>query len=232
MSISDMPGLGQMLPNLIDFVYLVPAVLLAMTIHEYAHGYVSYRLGDPTPVHDGRLSLNPLHHLDPLGTIMLILFRFGWAKPVMVNPQYYRRPKQGMAMVAAAGPLANFVLAFLSIFIYVTITKLYGGVVPDLWHAALRFFTILASINVGLGVFNLIPIPPLDGSKVFGAFLPNELYARFLNISTVGFIIVLALFYFGILTKPLMYLLMTITNGLVSAADALTFFLNQPGGLL
>ena len=104
--------------QLSSLVYSIPALLIALTLHEFAHGWVSDKLGDPTPRRNGRLSLNPLHHLDPLGTLSLFLFRFGWAKPVMVNPNYYQNKKQGMVNVALAGPMMNYLLAFISIFAY------------------------------------------------------------------------------------------------------------------
>ena len=106
-----------------DLIYTVPAVLIAICFHEFAHGLVSYKLGDPTPKYEGRLSLNPLNHLDPVGTLALILFHFGWAKPVMVNPQYYRNKKIGMVEVALAGPLMNFFIAFIFLFLYAIFYK-------------------------------------------------------------------------------------------------------------
>lgn len=224
--------MSSLLPSLMELLYLVPAILLALTVHEFAHGYVSYRLGDPTPATDGRLSLNPLHHLDPIGTLMLILFKFGWAKPVIVNPQYYKHPKRGMAMVGAAGPVANYVMALLSVFIIVVITKVFQYAIPETVGPVVRFFSILASINIGLGTFNMIPIPPLDGSKVFGALLPDNLYYRFMQISMVGFLVIVVLLYLGILTGPFLAFLQFLMDVFVNIADKLTFFLDGSGGVL
>lgn len=223
----------SLLPSLIDLFYLVPAILLALSVHEYAHGYASYRLGDPTPATDGRLSLNPLRHLDPIGTLMLILFKFGWAKPVMVNPQYYKHPKRGMAMVGVAGPLANYTMAFVSVIIIVVITKTFQYAIPNALAPMVRFFSILANINIGLGTFNMIPIPPLDGSKVFGAILPEGLYERFMQISMVGFFAIIVLLYLGILTGPFIAFLQFLMDVFIAVADKLTFFLDGTrGGVL
>lgn len=112
---------------LIGLLYSIPAVLIAISMHEFAHGFVSYKLGDPTPKMDGRLSLNPFRHLDLMGTLCLLVAGFGWAKPVMVNPEYYKNKKRGMVLVALAGPAMNFLLAFLFLFLYYLIWKLAGG---------------------------------------------------------------------------------------------------------
>ncbi|WP_243123870.1 site-2 protease family protein [Thermaerobacter sp. FW80] len=139
-----------------------PGLLLALVLHEYAHARVAHHLGDPTPRAAGRLTLDPLAHLDPIGTLLLVLFGFGWAKPVPVNPWHFRNPLAGMALVAAAGPATNLALAFATF------------VIADLWEptglvgVAVRYVAI---INVYLAVFNLIPIPPLDGSRVLRALL-------------------------------------------------------------
>lgn len=151
---------------------LVPGILVAITFHEYAHGWVANRFGDPTAREAGRLTLNPITHLDPLGTLMLFLVHFGWARPVPVNPRYFRDPKQGMVWVAVAGPVTNMALAFVS---GVAVSSL---VASGLSHegAALNTVAIMLvfslKINLALAVFNLLPIPPLDGSKVLHGLLP------------------------------------------------------------
>lgn len=184
-------------------IYTAPATLLALSVHEASHGLVSYWLGDPTPKEEKRISLNPLRHLDVFGTICMLLFHFGWARPVQVNPRYYRHPKTGMALTALAGPVSNFLLAFLAIGLYVLCVR--SG-----WHDAegIRGYLELlveyiAILNVGLGVFNLIPIPPLDGSKVLGALLPDRLYYAFLRIERLGGILLLVVLYTGILSEPM-----------------------------
>lgn len=172
-------------------LYMAISVIVAITFHEYAHGYISWKLGDPTPEKEKRLSLNPLNHLDLFGTICLFLFGFGWAKPVQVNPEYYKNKKQGMILTALAGPVMNFILALIcGMFI-----KL--NVLPIL-------FETMLTLNLGLGIFNLIPIPPLDGSKVLLGILPESLYFKFMEYERYGFLILVALLYTGLLTRPLM----------------------------
>ena len=160
---------------LIELLYLVPVILISLTVHEFSHAYVATKLGDPTPKNTGRLSLNPLRHIDPFGFIMLILVRFGWAKPVQVSPMYFENPKKGMMLTAIAGPVSNFILAFISsflasftIFIYIKIGTFY-----DVMLVIFTFFRLLAMINIGLAIFNLIPVYPLDGSRILNYFLPN-----------------------------------------------------------
>lgn len=197
--------------DLSSLIYSIPALLIALTLHEFAHGWVSDKLGDPTPRRNGRLSLNPLHHLDPLGTLSLFLFRFGWAKPVMVNPNYYHNKKQGMVNVALAGPLMNFILAFISIFCYYGIVKLLRldmipiNIAPIriIFDYLLEFLPYLLSYNLGLGIFNLIPIPPLDGSKFLNALLPEQLYFGIMRYERYFAPILILLLYTGLLSAPL-----------------------------
>lgn len=177
-----------MFGNLIEYLYIVPAALIAIMLHEIAHGLVSYWLGDPTPKRQGRLSLNPLKHLDPVGTICLILFHVGWAKPVVVNPDYYKKRKLGMALVALAGPLTNFIVAIVSMIIIGFILK-FANSSLTIFDIINTFLLILAIINIGLGVFNLIPIPPLDGSKILGSFLKGQVYEQYMKYQQYGFII-------------------------------------------
>ncbi|MDH4010688.1 MAG: site-2 protease family protein [Desulfobacterales bacterium] len=152
---------------------IAPPILLALTFHEYAHAYMAYRYGDDTARQSGRLTLNPLRHLDPLGTIMIFIVHFGWAKPVPVNPNRLRNPKKDMLWISAAGPLANMVLALASgLLIRVLLTI---GVTPDRHTAiGLLFFMVIMSlqINLALAIFNILPIAPLDGSKILFALLP------------------------------------------------------------
>lgn len=175
----------------INFLYIIPAALIAIMCHELTHGLFSYMQGDPTPKEQGRLSLNPAKHLDLFGTLCLIFLGFGWAKPVQVDPRYYKNPKWGMALVALGGPLANFVLAFLSGLILILI-EFY---VPysDFSMILYNFFLYLIIINVGLGLFNLIPIPPLDGSKIIGAILPESSYHQYMKYQKYGMFFIIGL---------------------------------------
>lgn len=213
-------------PSLLDLILTALAVIPSLCVHEYAHGYVSYMLGDPTPKTDGRLSLNPLHHLDPIGTLFLIIFKFGWAKPVMVNPGYYEKPKQGMALVALAGPMSNFLLALLCLIATSVIAKTSGGHVGAGMYYMYQFLSITAIVNVGLGVFNLIPLPPLDGSKVIGMFLPDSLYFKYMRFEQYGFILLFALLMLGSLNTPLYMMRSGVLDYLHFVADKLTVFLS------
>lgn len=190
------------LEDIKNLIYIIPAVLIAIIIHEMAHGFVSYKLGDPTPKNSGRLSLNPKYHLDPIGTLCLILFQFGWAKPVVVNPNYYRNRKFGMAFVALAGPIINFIVAFLAFCVLGLIMKLnFSG--TFIYHFTI-FLHYLIIINLGLGIFNLIPLPPLDGSKIFGALLPEEYYFKFMRFEKYGMILLFILLSLGVFDKFLL----------------------------
>ena len=186
--------------NLItQFLLIAPALIISVTIHEFMHGFVSDKLGDPTPRNAGRLTLNPIKHLDPVGTIMIFIVRFGWGKPMPIDPKYYKNPRMGMMYSALAGPLSNFVVAFL-VGYYIRLT----GIQPDtLFHASIFYVAI---ISVFLGVFNLIPIPPLDGSKVLAAFLPESLLKTYNSLEGYGILVIFLGFYFlgaGRLLVPL-----------------------------
>ena len=162
--------------NLQYYLTVIPAALIAITFHEMSHAYTAYLLGDPTAKSRGRLSLNPLSHLDPIGFICMVFFGFGWARPVPIDPRYFKKPKLGMAITALAGPVSNFLMGFAAILIYVFVTLSQPGRVLA---AMAAFFRVFASLNVGLGVFNLLPVPPLDGSKIMFLFLPNRAVAWF-----------------------------------------------------
>lgn len=191
--------------DIVSIIISAILVLLTITCHEFAHGFVSYKLGDPTPKAEGRLSLNPMNHIDIIGALCLLIFGFGWAKPVQVNPQYYKNEKWGMALTALAGPVMNFILAFLSMAI-IAIFRIQGNSF---------LFTVLNSfmrLNIGLGIFNLIPIPPLDGAKVFGAFLPSDLYFSIMRYERYGFILLIVLLYTGVFNGLLSFSIGFITN--------------------
>lgn len=198
-------------------IYSVPATILTMTLHEFAHSYVSYRLGDNTPKATGRLTLNPLKHIDPLGALCLAIFHFGWAKPVQVNPQAYKNPKKEMALTALAGPLMNFLITFFAMFGMGIIAKMgnysNSGIISNYLYI---LFYYIAILSTGLGIFNLIPFPPLDGSKVFGAILPEKIYFGYMKYERYGMLILFILLYSNLLDMPLNWLNETITNGMFS----------------
>ena len=184
-----------LLNNGLWLLILIPLRLLALVVHECSHGYISTKLGDPTPRYQGRLTLNPLVHLDPVGTILMILTGFGWAKPVEVNPMYYKDRKKGMALVAVAGPLSNFLLAFISMLIYVIFVVLsISFSLPDgLVTTILTICTYSAQINLCFMVFNLIPIPPLDGSRILGMFLSNKTYYTLMQYERYSILLIMLL---------------------------------------
>lgn len=176
--------------SLETFLYLAPFILGSLVLHELAHALVASWLGDPTPREEGRLTLNPIPHLDPLGTAMFAItafvspFIFGWARPVMVQPRYFRRPQLDMGLVAAAGPATNFLIALACV----------GVLVHSSVDGRTREVLALAyQVNIVLGIFNLIPVPPLDGSRIVGAILPRGLYARWSQLDQVGMLGIFAL---------------------------------------
>lgn len=181
-------GLLQLLENpelgIWPLVFFLIAILAALTVHEFAHAWVANYLGDPTPKKAGRVTLNPVAHLDPLGTIMLMLVRFGWGKPVPINPNNFKNPRLGSALTALAGPVSNFLFASLIAFIY----KISG---LNMGSGAGLFLWYIIWFNLVLMVFNLIPIPPLDGSKFFALFFPAldsrkfEIYGPFVLIAFI-----------------------------------------------
>jgi Zn-dependent protease len=176
----------------IGLVTLVPIVLLSMAAHELAHAWVAYRMGDPTAKRAGRLSFNPIKHLDPLGTAMFFItyifggWLFGWAKPVPVSPYYFKNRQRGMAMVGAAGPITNFVIAIIVILVL-------NWVQPDADGRVFEIVFLAFQVNVVLGLFNLVPIPPLDGSRVVGGFLPRRAYEKWVEFDRYGMLVVVVL---------------------------------------
>ncbi|HHY15556.1 MAG TPA: site-2 protease family protein [Firmicutes bacterium] len=181
--------------NLEQIILSVPAILLAIAFHELGHAYAAYKLGDPTPKYQGRLTLNPFAHLDPLGTIMLLLFRIGWARPVVINPQYFKNRKRDTVLVSLAGPLANVLLGWL----FYNLLRLATGYVPigSFARSLFLFFLLNVQINLSLAAFNLLPIPPLDGSNIVAGILPPKLEYEFSRLAPYGPIILIILLISG-----------------------------------
>jgi Zn-dependent protease len=184
-----------------DLLLRLPAVLWALSFHEFCHGWAASKLGDRTAERQGRLSLNPLDHLDPIGTLMLIIFRFGWAKPVPINSRYFKNPRRDIALVSVAGAAGNFLTALVCGILFNVFPRL-------LAPGPIRIVMIhMLSVNVGLGVFNLIPIPPLDGSKILAVMLPPSSMSTFFFLERNGMFIILILVATGVLQaimNPLM----------------------------
>lgn len=177
-------GNGSFGEKLLELLIAVIALLPALTFHEWAHGYSAYKLGDHTAKADGRLSLNPLDHLDPIGTLMLLFVGFGWAKPVPVMTRNFKKPRRDFAITSLAGPLMNFFVGFLSALLYVLAIYIcaaneFTGMTA---YAIQMVFAYSALFNFGLGLFNLIPLPPLDGSNVVMCLLPNRLAAQYSRV--------------------------------------------------
>lgn len=170
---------GNIVEILMSLLAGIVVVFTALPIHEVAHGYIANKLGDPTAKNLGRLNLNPFVHFDLIGTTALLLLGYGWAKPVPVNPFYFKNRKNGMALTALAGPVANILLAMVALIIY----KLLGYFAPsiDFISILMQVLSLIMSIDLSLAAFNLLPIPPLDGSKIIGLFMPMNVYARFEN---------------------------------------------------
>lgn len=210
------------------FVLLVsvPGVLLAITFHEFAHGYAAYRLGDNTAKNEGRLSLNPLDHLDPIGTLMLLFAGFGWGKPVHVNPSNYTRKlsmEKGEAIVSMAGPLTNILLAFLLALVYQALIKFASAefLVSTVGNIIKLIIAAAISTNIGLGVFNLIPLPPLDGSKIIMPFLPYNAKQWFRNNEQIFYIIFVVIWITGIASIIISPAISGITSGIMTIAQAI-----------
>lgn len=185
---------------LIELLICVPTVLIALTFHEWAHGFAAYKLGDPTAKYMGRLSLNPLRHLDPIGALCMLLFHFGWAKPVPIDTRYFKKPRRDMALSALAGPLMNILLGFFGTFIYalsVHFIRVQSGTFAYyLASSWVTFAYYFAWLNLSLAIFNLIPLPPLDGSRIFLVWLPERTYFNIMRYEReigIGFMVLLFL---------------------------------------
>lgn len=201
----------------------LPIVLLSLSLHETAHGYVASKLGDPTASSLGRLTLNPLKHIDPIGFICMVLFGFGWAKPVPINTRYFKKPKRDMALTGAAGPLSNLLLAF--VFALLMRAELSIAAHAELTQFTYQVFFWLETflylgirLNVSLAVFNLIPIPPLDGSRIFLTLLPSRLYFGIMKYEKYIYLVLMAALFFGLLDTPINYVTELFMRLIIKAA--------------
>lgn len=211
---------GELLGKLL----ILPGLILGLTIHEFSHAKASDKFGDPTPENQGRLTLNPLAHLDPVGTIFLITAGFGWGKPVEINPSYYRNPAKESMLVALAGPVSNFILAF----ILLVANAIIEHFLPDgvLWISIVQVMVYLgASINLSLGVFNLLPFPPLDGSKIFGYFLKGKAKEVLWTLERYSWFILMFLFMTELPAKIIAPVINVIANGMQWLIDFIFSFI-------
>ncbi|MFP4658492.1 MAG: site-2 protease family protein [Desulfonatronovibrionaceae bacterium] len=200
-----MPDIASILRELA--IFAIP-LLMGITCHEVAHGYVAYLLGDPTAKNAGRLTLNPIKHLDPLGTLVLVVTRrIGWAKPVPINPAYFQNYRRDMFLVSAAGPAANFLLGIGFYIFYLGIilsSTMFSPAAQQSILTPLLYITQAGVlVNFILGIFNLIPVPPLDGSKILASVLPPDIAEQYMSIERFGFFIILLLIFTGVLQKVL-----------------------------
>lgn len=225
-------GGGDLTGFFISLLLTLPIVMLSLSLHETAHGYVAWRLGDPTAKSLGRLTLNPLKHLDPIGFLSMILTGFGWATPVPVNSRYFRKPRRDIALVAAAGPLSNLLLA--TVFLLVLRFLGFGYLATLSPKTELQFnliyFTILflyygVYMNITLAVFNLLPVPPLDGSRILYRLLPARLYYKVMQYERVIALVVLALLIIGPLSSLIHWLTALIMRGLFALVGMKGFLL-------
>ena len=198
--------------NLVEFivglVLRLPIVMLALSLHETAHGYVALKLGDPTARNFGRLTLNPVKHFDLIGFLCIVLFGFGWAKPVPINARYFKNPKRGMALSAAAGPISNLLLAMIFAILWRIELEIAPLVVNtqftyNVFFWLQEFLIAGISLNVGFAVFNLIPIPPFDGSRIFLVLLPQDLYFKIMRYERQLYAVLMVALVLGVLDAPL-----------------------------
>lgn len=199
--------------DIYTFLLRFIVALIALPIHECAHGYAAYRMGDYTAKREGRLTLNPLAHFDIFGTIAMILFGFGWAKPVPINPLNFENPKKGMMISSLAGPMSNIGLAFISMVLYkLSYIPQYMGISGAFLSTVQMFLLYMITINITLGVFNLIPIPPLDGSRIATYFLPQRIYFKIMQYENLIFLGLIIALWFGVLDGPINFVSGTLTG--------------------
>ena len=207
--------------GILDLLLTLPGILIALTFHEFAHAWVAYKLGDNTPKYQGRINLNPLSHIDPVGFVFLIVAGFGWGKPVQIDPRNFNGKyslSKSEAIVSAAGPIMNFILAFVFLIIYYllfSVTNIIDGLSMQWQLIIYQLILYTISINIGLGVFNLIPIPPLDGSKILMHFLPYNAKQWFYNNQQIFYIIFVVIWISGLSSV----ILNPIFNAVLSGMD-------------
>lgn len=199
------------------------AALLSISVHESAHALSAHWLGDDTAKRMGRISLNPFRHLDPVGFFMMVVAHFGWARPVPVDMRRFKNPKVGMALTALAGPLSNILLALISTFAFYLTVYLTPAAERSagIANVLISFFRVMIILNTGLAVFNLIPVSPLDGSKILAIILPDAAYLKLMRYERYGMLILIGLLFLNLLDKPLAFLQGGLLDGLMDVAEPL-----------
>ena len=222
---------GNISSYLISLLLTLPIILLSLSVHEASHAWMANKLGDPTARNLGRLTLNPFKHLDLVGFICMLLFGFGWANPVPVNSRYFKKPRRDMALTAAAGPLSNIVLGFIFVSLYeisyLLTVRLFPSVAasaPMVIYVWLTFLQMGAELNVYLAVFNLIPVPPLDGSRLFYIFLPVKWYFGIMKYEKYISIALFALLWLGVLSVPLTWISNQVLDGMYGLWSLIPIF--------
>ena len=228
---------GDIKSFIIQLLLTLPIIILSLTVHECAHGYIAKKLGDPTAENLGRLTLNPLKHLDPFGVLFMLLFGFGWARPVPVNARNFRKPRRDMALTAVAGPISNLLLATVFAILYETAYTVVkksaeaGGGTGTLGMTVMLFFSLGLQLNVFLAVYNMLPIPPFDGSRFFYVVLPVKWYFKVMKYERYIMLGLMAVILFesyvlhgGLILGGLSYLSSLLINGMLRLLELLPFF--------